>query len=325
MTDRYIRQTTLTEIGVAGQTRLAAATVLVVGAGGLGSLVLQILAGAGVGKIIIVDHDHVDISNLHRQPLYDMNDIGMPKAEAARDAVLRANPDIVATAKSERLTPANATALIEKASIVIDAADIFAVTYMLSDRCLAVGKPLISASVLGLSGYVGAYCGGAPSYRAVFPDVPDVAGSCASIGVLGSAVALLGSLQAHLALPLLLDLRPSVLGGVISFDGRTMQFGGFSFADCLEPEHVAPFIGLADLAPDDIVIDLRGVAEAPVLPRPGARRMAPEAVDSLAAAHPGGRIVLCCLSGQRALRAAGRLQAMGRHNLALVALEGDPS
>ncbi|WP_332692939.1 HesA/MoeB/ThiF family protein [Devosia sp.] len=324
MTDRYIRQTTLSEIGAAGQTRLAAATVLVVGAGGLGSSVLQILAGAGVGEIIIVDHDHVDISNLHRQPLYDMSDIGVLKAEAARDAVLRSNPDIVTTAKSERLTPANATELIEKANIVIDAADNFAVTYMLSDRCLAVGKPLISASVLGLSGYVGAYCGGAPSYRAVFPDVPEAAGSCASIGVLGSAVAILGSLQAHLALHVLLDFRPSVLGRVVSFDGHSLQFGGFGFADCPEPQHIAPFIGLADLEPEDIVVDLRGVAEAPILPRSDALRVAPADVELLASADGGARIVLCCRSGQRALRAAGRLQAMGRLNLALVAL-GDPS
>lgn len=325
MTDRYIRQMTLADIGMAGQARLAAATVLVVGAGGLGSSVLQILAGAGIGEIVIVDHDHVDISNLHRQPLYGMGDIGAPKAETARDAVLRANPGIVVTAKPERLTPVNATTLVERASIVIDAADNFAVTYMLSDRCLAAGKPLISASVLGLSGYVGAYCGGAPSYRAVFPDVPEAAGSCASSGVLGSAVAVLGSLQAHLALHVLLDFRPSALGRVVSFDGHSLQFGGFGFADCPEPEHTAPFIGLADLEPEDIVVDLRGVAEAPVLPRPGAFRMAPEEVGSLAAAHAGARIVFCCRSGQRALRAAGRLQAMGWQNLALVALEGDPS
>lgn len=323
MTDRYIRQMTLAEIGSAGQARLAAATVLVVGAGGLGSSVMQILAGAGVGRITIVDHDHIDVGNLHRQPLYGMDDIGASKAEVARDALLRANPDIVITAKSERLTPANATALIAEANIVIDAADTFAVTYMLSDRCLSAGKPLISASVLGLSGYVGAYCGAAPSYRAVFPDVPEAAGSCASIGVLGSAVAVLGSLQAHLALHVLLDLKPSVLGRVVSFDGHTMQFGGFSFADCPEPQHIAPFIGVADLKPEDIVVDLRGVAEAPTLPRPDALRVAPADVGSLAAAHPGGRIVLCCRSGHRSLRAAGRLQAMGRLNLALVAL-GDP-
>lgn len=325
MTNRYIRQMTLTEIGAAGQARLAAATALVVGAGGLGSSVLQILAGASVGTIVIVDHDHVDISNLHRQPLYGMADVGAPKAEAARAALLRANHDIAVTARPERLTPANAAALIEAASIIIDAADNFAVTYVLSDRCLVAGKPLISASVVGLSGYVGAYCGGAPSYRAVFPDVPEVVGSCASIGVLGSSVAVLGSLQAHLALHLLLDLKPSVLGRVVSFDGRSLQFGGFGFADCPEPDHIAPFIGLADLEAEDIVIDLRSVAEAPTLPRPDALRVAPVDVDLLAAAHGDARIVLCCRSGQRALLAADRLQAMGKLNLALVALHGNPS
>jgi molybdopterin/thiamine biosynthesis adenylyltransferase len=325
MTDRYIRQMTLTEIGATGQGKLAAAKVLVVGAGGLGSSVLQILVGAGIGEIVIVDHDHVDLTNLHRQPLYSMDDIGVPKAEAARRALLRANPSIVVTARSERLTPNNAAALVEEASIVIDAADNFAVTYTLSDRCQAAGKPLVSASVLGLSGYVGAFCGGAPSYRAVFPDAPAVAGSCASVGVLGSAVAIIGSLQAHLALHLLLDLKPGILGRLVSFDGHTLQFGGFSFADSPEPLHATPFIGLADLVPDDIVVDLRGVAEAPTLPRADALRLATTDIDQLASAHGGARIVLCCRSGQRALRAAGRLQSIGRHNLALVALEGDPS
>lgn len=325
MTDRYIRQMALTEIGAAGQAKLAAAKVLVVGAGGLGSTVLQILAGAGIGEIVIVDHDHVDVTNLHRQPLYSMDDIGAPKADAARRTLLRANPGIVVTAKSERLTPNNAAALVQEASIIIDAADNFAATYTLSDRCQTAGKPLISASVLGLSGYVGAYCAGAPSYRAVFPDAPEMAGSCASVGVLGSAVATMGSLQAHMALHLLLDLKPSILGRLVSFDGHTLQFGGFSFADCPEPEQAAPFIGLADLRPDDIVIDLRGVAEAPRLPRADALRLAPADVDQLASAQSGARIVLCCRSGQRALRAAGRLQSMGRHNLALVALEGAPT
>lgn len=320
MTDRYVRQMTLAEIGAAGQARLAAAKVLIVGAGGLGSSVLQILAGAGIGEIVIVDHDHVEVTNLHRQPLYGMDDIGAPKAEAARRALLRANPGIVVTARSERLTPSNAAALVQEASIVIDAADNFAVTYTLSDHCRALGKPLVSASVLGLSGYVGAYCGGAPSYRAVFPDAPEVAGNCASVGVLGSAVATMGSLQAHMALHLLLDLKPRVLGRVVSFDGHRMQFGGFSFTDCPEPEHAAPFIGLTDLAPDDIVIDLRGVAEAPTPPRTDALRLTPADVDQLASAQSGARIVLCCRSGQRALQAAGRLQLLGRHNLALIAI-----
>jgi rhodanese-related sulfurtransferase len=121
----------------------------------------------------------------------------------------------------------------------------------------------------------------------------------------------------------LLDLSPSVLGRIVSFDGQNLQFGGFSFADCPEPEHIAPFIGLAALEPDDLIVDLRGVAEAPVLPRPDAMRVAPGDIERLATTPEGSRIVLCCRSGQRALRAAGRLQAMGRRNLALVALEGD--
>ncbi|QYO78343.1 HesA/MoeB/ThiF family protein [Devosia salina] len=325
MTDRYIRQMTLAEIGADGQAKLAAASVLVVGAGGLGSTVLQILAGAGIGEIVILDHDRVDVTNLHRQPLYGMDDIGAPKTEAARKALLRANPAITVTARPERLTPHNAAALVDRATVVIDAADNFAVTYILSDRCRAAGKPLVSASVLGFSGYVGAFCGGAPSYRAVFPDAPAVAGSCASVGVLGSAVSILGSLQAHMALHVLLDLKPGILGRVVSFDGHTLQFGGFSFADSPEPLHATAFIGLADLVPDDIVVDLRGVAEAPTLPRADALRLAPTEIDQLASAYGGARIVLCCRSGQRALRAAGRLQSMGRHNLALVALEGDPS
>lgn len=325
MSDRYVRQMTLGEIGVAGQARLAAGTVVVVGAGGLGSSVLHILAGAGIGHIVIVDHDHVDLSNLHRQHLYSMADIGAHKAEAARQAVLRANPDIVVTARMERLTPASAVGLVASANLVVDAADSFAVTYSLSDACHAAGRPLISASVAGLAGYAGAYCGGAPSYRAVFPDVPAAVGNCASIGVLGSAVAMLGSLQAHLALHVLLDLKPSVLGRVVSFDGQSLQFGGFSFADCPEPDHIAPFIGLADITPDDVVIDLRGVDEAPVLAHPSALRVLPENAGALSSTAGDKRIVLCCHSGQRALRAAGLLQALDRHRLALVALIGEQS
>src|SRR5690606_18844842 len=108
MTDRYARQTILTEVGASGQARLAAASVLVVGAGGLGCPVLQYLAGAGVGRLTIVDHDFIEETNLHRQPLYGMGDIGKPKAEAARARLLRFNPGVAVDAVVERLTPQNA-------------------------------------------------------------------------------------------------------------------------------------------------------------------------------------------------------------------------
>src|SRR6185437_15986105 len=208
MTDRYTRQSILPEVGAAGQARLRAARVLVIGAGGLGSAVLQYLAVAGVGRLIIVDHDRVEESNLHRQPIYRMGDIGALKAQAARQALVAANPEVGVEAVCERLTPSNAARLIAEADLVVDAADSFAVTYVVNDVCLRVGKPLISASVLGLSGYVGAFCGGAPSYRAVFPDMPRQAGSCATAGVLGTAVGVMGTLQAHMVLSSVLDLKP---------------------------------------------------------------------------------------------------------------------
>lgn len=318
MTDRYARQTILPEVGAAGQARLAAARVLVIGAGGLGCPVLQYLAGAGVGRMTIVDHDSVEETNLHRQPLYGMGDIGVAKAEAARATLQRFNPGIAIEALVERLTPQNAPRLVAGADLVVDAADSFAATYILSDACHAAAKPLVSASVIGLTGYVGAFCGGGPSYRAVFPDVSVDGGTCATLGVLGSAVAVLGGLQAHLALHLLLGLEPSVLGRVVTFDARRLVFGGFAFAGSPEPDSFVPFIAPESVQSDDIVVDLRGLDEAPVSPFAGARRLVVDDIEQLEAT--AGRVVLACRSGQRALMAADRLRARGVSNLALVAL-----
>lgn len=318
MTGRYARQAVLPEIGPAGQTRLAAASVLVVGAGGLGCPVLQYLVGAGVGRLTIVDHDTVEETNLHRQPLYGMADIGKFKAEAARTTLLRFNPHVRIDAVPERLTPQNATRLVADADIVVDAADSFAVTYMLSDVCFAAAKPLASASVIGMTGYAGLFCGGGPSYRAVFPEVSVDGGTCATVGVIGTAVATMGSLQAHLALHHLLGLEPAVLGRVVTFDARRVGFGGFDFSGSPEPEDRTAFIAPDQVRPDDIVVDLRGLDEAPVSPFAGARRLVVDTIDELGS--PDGRVVLACRSGQRALIAADRLRERGVTNLALVAL-----
>ena len=321
MSERYARQRVLPEVGAAGQARLAAASVVVVGAGGLGCPVLQYLAGAGVGRLTVVDHDRVEETNLHRQPLYAMADIGKPKAEAAAAALRRFNPGVLIEAVAERLTPQNATTLVAGADLLVDAADSFAATYVLSDACLAAAKPLVSASVIGLTGYAGAFCGGGPSYRAVFPDVAVEGGTCATVGVLGTAVAVLGSLQAQLALHLLLGLEPTVLGRVITFDARRLAFGGFGFADSPEPERFVPFIAPASVTADDLVVDLRSLEEAPQSPFAGARRLDVDGVAALLAEPASARrIVLCCRSGQRALAAADRLREGGLDNLALVAL-----
>jgi molybdopterin/thiamine biosynthesis adenylyltransferase/rhodanese-related sulfurtransferase len=325
---RYGRQTILPDVGEAGQARLRDACVLVVGAGGLGSAVLQYLCAAGVGALVIVDPDHVEESNLHRQPIYRMEDIGLLKAKAAREALLSLNPHVRIEAVCERLTPSNAARLVGAADLVVDAADSFAATYVVSDECHRTGKILVSASVLGLSGYVGAFCGGAPSYRAVFPEMPRQAGSCAQSGVLGTAVGVVGTLQAHTVLALLLGLQPSALGRLITVDFRTMRFGGFSFTAAHEPDEGAlPFISADQVAESDIVVDLRGLAEAPTPAFATAIRMDVAALEQAEAESetrfpPGSRVVLCCRSGVRAWRAARALQSRGHTNVALIALGG---
>ena len=321
MSNRYSRQVVLPEVGEGGQARLATASVAVIGAGGLGCAVLEYLTAAGVGHLTILDPDCVEESNLHRQPLYRMSDLGKPKAEAARAALGGLNPEVRIEARAERLGPANAAPLIAAADVIVDAADSFAVTYVLSDACQRAAKPLVSASVLGLAGYVGAFCGGAPSYRAVFPELPRQAGSCAEAGVLGTAVGVMGTLQAHLTLALLLGLEPAVLGRLIHVDFRTLHLGGFSFLGATEPANPLTFIAPADVGSSDLVVDLRGRAEAPLSPFPSAWRLSVEALENGAQPLPHApRIVLCCRTGVRAWRAARALAAQGHRNVALIAL-----
>lgn len=322
MIDRYARQMVLPEVGAEGQERLGAATVLVAGAGGLGCPVLQYLCAAGSGRLLIVDPDRIDESNLHRQPLYRMSELGEPKARAAAAAMQLLNPSVRVEAAVERLTPANAAEWVSRADVIVDATDSLALTYILSDECFQQGKPLVSASALGLSGYVGVFCGGAPSYRAVFPEMPRQAGSCAQSGVLGTAVGVMGTLQAHLTLAILLELSPTVLGQLVSVDFRTLRFSGFSFASATEPQ--APtlrFIAPEAVRGADLVIDLRSLTEAPVSPFPGALRVGVDDIERAGLpAAPTSRVVLCCRSGIRAWRAAQALQRVGYADLALIAL-----
>ena len=320
--NRYARQMILPEVGDAGQARLGAAHVAVVGAGGLGCPVLQYLAGAGVGQITVIDPDHVEEHNLHRQPLYRMSDIGRPKAMAARDALLATNPSIRIEAQVAPLTPITAPDLAETADLVIDAADSYAVSYILSDACLAAHTPLVSASALRQSGYVGTFCGGAPSLRAVFPDLPSSGATCVTAGVLGPVVGVIGALQAQITLQILLDTTPSPLGKLVSLDLATLRVSDFSFLGSPEPDTHLPFLSRMQMTEQDIVVDLRSETEAPNLPTPNALRLAPDvAADHL---NPTDRrIVLCCATGLRAWRTALDLQARGHRNLALLAAKAD--
>ena len=316
---RYARQTALPEFGAAGQARLAAAHVLVIGAGGLAAPVLHYLVGAGVGRITLMDGDTVSLSNLHRQVLFRMDDIGRPKPEVAAAHMAALNPDCSIVPVAEPLDPANAPAHVAAADLVLDCADSFAASYTLSDACLAAGTALISASVVGLSGYCGGFCGGAPSLRAVFPDLPERAGSCEADGVLGPCVGIIGSLQAQMALAFLARMAPSPLGRLVSFDAADHRFGGFRFDGAPEPEGGLAFIAPQQVRPGDWLVDLRAEDE-PGPPLPRASRRTVQDFDSLEPGPDGSRAVLACRSGLRSWQAATRLRRTWDGEIALIAL-----
>lgn len=315
---RYARQTILPEVDTEGQSRLASASVLVVGAGGLAAPVLPLLAGAGVGHITIVDGDTVDLSNLHRQTLFTEADCGLPKAQVAADRCRAINSEIKIIGLEQSLNPISATTLITGCDVVLDCADSYAASYILSDTCRTLNTPFVSASVLGFGGYVGGFCGGAPSLRAVFPDAPDSGASCATAGVLGPVVGVIGAMQAQMALAVLLGLEPSPLGKMVQYDARTLRSTSFRFDGAPEPDHGFAFVAPDQLDPQDIIIDLRDTTEAPTPAHPQAQRIAPGAVaDTLRPKNT--RLALCCASGLRAWREAESLSPDWPGEIVLVA------
>ncbi len=315
---RYERQQILPEIGAAGQARLAASRVSVAGAGGLAATVLPLLAAAGVGRIAVADGDCVELSNLHRQTLFTEADIGRPKADVAAERCRALNRDVTVVPLRCALTPENVDPLVGSSDVMIDCADSYAVSYMLSDACATHRVPLISASVLGVSGYVGGFCGTAPSLRAVFPDAPDNAASCATAGVMGPVVAMLGAAEAQMALATILDLEPSPLGQVMRIDMRDYCMSGFRFDDAQEPPAHFPFVACSELDQSDEIVDLRDEAEAPRLIHPAARRVLPDALPG-ALSPDDRRLALCCASGLRAWRAAEAIQDIWPGEIVLVA------
>ena len=315
---RYARQIALPEVGPGGQDRLRAARILVVGAGGLGVPILHYLAGAGVGAITVVDGDRVEEANLHRQPLYRMDDLGLPKAEAAAQALCALNPDVVVRPEARWLDPACAPGLVADADIVLDCADTFAASLTLSDACRDAGRPLISGSALGLSGYAGGFCGGAPSLRAVFPDLPQTAASCASAGVLGPVVAMIGAVQAHMALAVMLGLMPTPLGAMLIFDAKTLHASRFRFDAATEPRRAHEFVAISQIRQDDLVVDLR--AEAPAPFHPDAVHLPSERLTELTPSPDTARVVLACRTGLRAFNTARTLAERWHDPIGLLAI-----
>jgi molybdopterin-synthase adenylyltransferase len=223
--ERYSRQLVLPEWGAAAQVALAEASVLVIGAGALGSPVALYLAGAGVGRLGIADDDAVELSNLHRQLLHFTPDLGVPKAESAAAKLRFLNPDTVVEPYQVRVEEENAAALVEGQSVVVDCSDSFATRYAVNAACCAARVPLVEAGVLGMSGLVMSIKPGRTAcYRCAFPTAPVDAPRCADAGVLGPAAGVIGSLQALEAMKLLTGVAPAIADGFLQVDLATTEF-----------------------------------------------------------------------------------------------------
>ena len=223
--ERYSRQLVLPEWSEAAQRALAEASVLVVGAGALGSPVAMYLAGAGVGRLGIVDADDVELSNLHRQLLHFTPDLGVPKAHSAAAKLGFLNPEVVVEPYQVRLEPENAAGLIEGIDLVVDCSDSFETRYAVNAACCAARIPLVEGGVLGTSGLVmGIRPGRGACYRCAFPAAPPDAPTCATAGVLGPAAGVIGSLQALEALKLLTGVAPAIADGFLQVDLATADF-----------------------------------------------------------------------------------------------------
>ena len=223
--ERYSRQLVLPEWGSAAQLAVTEASVLVIGAGALGAPVAMYLAGAGVGRIGILDDDAVELSNLQRQLLHFTPDLGVPKAESAAAKLRYLNPGIVVEPYHVRADAGNAAALVEGQDLVVDCSDSFATRYVVNAACCAGRVPLVEAGVLGMSGLVMSVKPGRTAcYRCAFPVEPQDAPRCADAGVLGPAAGVIGSLQALEALKLLTGIAPAIADGFLQVDLATAGF-----------------------------------------------------------------------------------------------------
>tara|TARA_R100001369_G_scaffold32700_1_gene57368 strand:- start:11016 stop:12041 length:1026 start_codon:yes stop_codon:yes gene_type:complete len=210
---RYDRQIKLDEVGVSGQEKLHSASVLIVGVGGLGCPAAQYLAGAGVGKIGLMDHDKVSITNLHRQGLYNEDEIGKSKAIVAKEKLQRLNSEIELVAIEEALTIDNAEKLFREYDLIIDGTDNFETKYLINDACILEGKPWIYASIYKNEGQLSVFnYQNGPSYRCLFPKTTRQNISCETTGVLGVVPGIFGMLQAMEALKIILGIG-EVLSG----------------------------------------------------------------------------------------------------------------
>ena len=232
--ERYARHIVLRDVGGPGQQKLKAARVLVIGAGGLGSPVLQYLAAAGVGTLGVVDDDTVSLSNLQRQVIHDTDQLGEPKVASAAEAIARLNPHVKVEPHPRRIEPMNAMALVSAYDLVIDGSDNFDTRYLVSDACFFARKPLVTGAVGRFDGsltllkpHESAEDGTPnPTYRCLFPEkpAPGALPTCAEAGVLGALTGIVGTLQAMEAIKEIVGFGEGLLGRLLLVDTRDMRF-----------------------------------------------------------------------------------------------------
>ncbi|HXI47592.1 MAG TPA: HesA/MoeB/ThiF family protein [Steroidobacteraceae bacterium] len=335
----YSRQLLLKEIGAKGQAALARARVLIVGLGGLGSPVLQYLAGAGVGCLGLVDADVLHASNLHRQPIYALSEVGKPKVDLARATVSGINPAVEVETHGTGLNADNALELIRAYDIVVDCSDNFRTKYLINDAAVLAQKPAIFASVYQYEGQLQVY---KPDLkhaclRCLWPDAiaDGVVGNCAEAGVLGPVPGAFGTLQALLTLKILLQMNGQLEGELLLLD--FMNFSSLKIKAPRRVECVAPACAhIHELTREDPgieialgslaaavergfeVIDIRTPEE--VAARPAGARHIPMAnlLANPALLEPARDVLLVCATGKRSLAAAQQLRRRGisAHSLA---------
>ncbi|WP_427384093.1 ThiF family adenylyltransferase [Janibacter sp. G56] len=356
-TERYRRQITLPQIGTVGQRRLRAASVLVIGAGGLGTPALQYLAGAGIGTLGVVDDDVVDASNLHRQVIHATRGIGSPKTDSAAAAIRALNPEVCVRTHAERLTPESVTGIVGDYDVVLDGSDNFATRYAVADASEVTGVPVVWAAVLRGQGQVSVFWPGRGAhYRDVFPEppAPGQVPSCAEGGVLGTLPGLLGMIMGAQVIQLVTGTGEPLVGRLLLWDEATST----SRQLCLIPDpdrpratrvdvpvaadpsrsHGAPnasetlnaaaLRSLLATGADVTVIDVREDWEHAAGAVHGAihlplRHILERGESALPAGRGGGEVVLYCQGGARSATALERLRpAWSGHEGQLRHLDG---
>ena len=334
MPDRYHRQTILPEVGAAGQARLGAARVVIVGCGGLGGPVAAYLAGAGVGGLDLVDGDRVALSNLHRQVFFTESALGQPKADTLAAHCRRLNPGTRVRALNVYAEPRNLRQLISGATLVVDATDDAPLKHHLSDACHLLGVPLVYAAVHKYEGYVAVFPNAAADdvhlrdlFPAPDPDLPD----CATVGVLPTAVGAVALLQANAALCYLLGIGAPPLRQLLTVNLLDNRQHRLTLRKTYHGAVVAPWATArparaeletdatpADFGDYDLVFTMLDAAKDPT-PAPGVVRLTKRDPFGQCTARmtPAGRYLLYCNSGKLSLMLAAQLQKAGYRALSL--------